>query len=131
MESSFVQSPFAMAVCVIASGDLDGPLSLVRVENEYLAEWAGKQNISFGSVNELSENKEVKKAVLASMLKFGQEAGLTSLELRMKDCALITDVDWLPGNGMTATMKIDRKKLLSMHEKEYRALMERNGATVG
>jgi len=128
MESSFTQSPFAMSVCVIATGDLDGPLSIVRTENEYLANWAKEQGIAFDSVHDLVDNKEVKKAILASMLKFGKEAGLTSLELRMKDCELVTDIEWLPGTGMTATMKIDRKQIHIQHKDKLHALLERHGA---
>ena len=61
------------------------------------------------------------------MKGFGKEAGLTALELGMKDCAIVTDVEWLPGDGMTATMKIDRKRLHVMHEGKIRALLKANG----
>jgi hypothetical protein len=36
-------------------------------------------------------------------------------------------VDWGAGNGLTASGKLDRAKLLSMHAVEINAMYERNG----
>jgi len=128
MESSFVQTPFAMAVCVVANGDLDAPVAIVRADNVYLEEWAGDNSVGYTSMEELANKKEAKDAIVKSMKEFGKAAGLTSLELRIKDIEIVTDVEWLPGNGMTATMKIDRKKIASMHEDKLQKLLKRNNA---
>jgi len=57
----------------------------------------------------------------------GKQAGLTSLELRLKDCCLITDDEWKPGHGMTASMKLDRRSIYKIHAKELKEMYQRNG----
>mmetsp|Transcript_17856 Transcript_17856/g.26412 ORF Transcript_17856/g.26412 Transcript_17856/m.26412 type:complete len:726 (+) Transcript_17856:62-2239(+) len=120
MENAFVQSPFCQVVCVIANGDLDGPLAIVRTDNEVLQEWAAANKCDI-------QSPEARKAVVQSMIKYGKEAGLSLLELRVKDCVLNTTVDWVPGNGMTATMKIDRKQIMTLHDTEIKEMLKRNG----
>jgi hypothetical protein len=71
---------------------------------------------AFHSFQALAETDKARQAAVKSMVKASKEAGLTSLELRIKDCVLITtDDDWGPGSGMMAGMKIDRRKILTMH----------------
>jgi long-chain acyl-CoA synthetase len=125
MENAFASSPYCSAVCVIANGDLDVPLAFVNANVSKLKEWASKNNVSYDSVSDLCEKDETRKAVVKSMVAAGKEAGLNSLEVRIKDCCLVTK-EWGPGHGMTATMKIDRKEICRMHEKELQAMMKRN-----
>jgi hypothetical protein len=70
---------------------------------------------AFDSFQALAETDKARQAAVKSMVEASKEAGLTSLELRIKDCVLITDDDWGLGSGMTVSMKIDRRKILSMH----------------
>lgn len=127
MEIAFSSSPFVAAICVIANSNLDGPLSIVQTENEHLKTWASENSVEYKSLEELAAKKETKSAVLKSMIETGKQAKLTALELRMKDCCLIAGTVWLPGSGLTATMKIDRRKICSMHSKELHEMLERNG----
>jgi len=120
MEIAFVQSPFCQTVCVMADGNLDGPLAIVRTDNEALNEWAKANNCDM-------QSPEARKAVVKSMIKYGKEAGLTSLELRLKDCVLNTTVDWEPGNGLTPTGKIERRQVMKMHDAEIKEMLKRNG----
>jgi long-chain acyl-CoA synthetase len=130
METAFAASPYAAALCVVANGDLDGPLAIVCTNNEALKKWAKGANIEFSSVEELGEKAEARQEVVKSFVAFGKEAGLGSLELRIKDCVLITDTQWTPGHGMTASMKIDRKAVLSIHHKELKEMYKRNGVKI-
>jgi len=130
METAFASSPYSEALCVIANGDLDGPLAIVCTENHALEKWAKGAGISFASVRELADKKEARQEVVKSFIAAGKEAGLSKLELRIKDCVLSTDTQWLPGKGMTASMKLDRKKILEMYEKEVKAMYERNGVKI-
>jgi long-chain acyl-CoA synthetase len=130
METAFAASPYAAALCVVANGDLDGPLAIVCTNNEALKKWAKGANIEFSSVEELGEKAEARQEVVKSFVAFGKEAGLGSLELRIKDCVLITDTQWAPGHGMTASMKIDRKAVLSMHHKELMEMYKRNAVNI-
>ena len=127
METAFAQSPFVVAICVVANGDLDRPLAIVLADSKQLKEWATDNNISYDSLQDLAVKDIMRKAVVKALVAAGKEGGLSPLELRLQDVALITDVEWGPGNGMTATMKVDRKQISSLHAKELHALLERNG----
>ena len=130
METAFATSPYASALCVVASGDLDTPLAIVCTNNETLEKWAKGAGIEFSSVRELAEKPEARQEVVKSFVAAGRQAGLGSLELRIKDCALITDTQWLPGHGMTASMKLDRKAVYSIHDKELKEMYKRNGVNI-
>jgi len=130
METAFATSAYCVTLCVIANGDLDGPLAIVLVNKHTLESWAKNAGISFSSVHELSHNKDARQEVVKSFVAAGKEAGLGKLELRIKDCALITDTEWTPGHGMTASMKLDRKQILSIHKEELENMYKRNGVTI-
>ena len=119
MEIAFVQSPFCQTVCVMADGNLDGPLTIVRTDNEALNKWVKANNCDM-------QSPEAWKAVVKSMIKYSKEAGLTSLELRLKDCVLNTTVDWEPGNGLTPTGKIERRQIMKIHDAEIKEMLKRN-----
>jgi long-chain acyl-CoA synthetase len=126
MENAFSQSHFVQMVCVLANGDLDRPLAIVNVDSFHLKKWASDNNILYNSLQDLASKKEMREAVIASMKGSGKEAKLTALENGITDCCLIADVEWGPGNGMTASGKLDRAKILSMHADELNAMYERN-----
>jgi len=127
MESTFVESPFVQLICVLASGDLDRPLAIVRADNDYLETWAAENNIEYDSLQELADMGVTRKAVVKSMVDVGKQGGLTSLEVGMKDCTIVTDEEWGPGNGMTASGKLDRAKICQMHADALDAMYKRNG----
>ena len=127
MEVSFGQSPFVSAVCVVASGDLDAPLAIVNADNKYLEQWASENSVRYDDLEDLADKKETRSAVVKSMVDAGRDAGLTSLELRIKDCCVIVGDEWGPGNGMTASMKLDRKQVFKIHENALNEMLKRNG----
>lgn len=130
MESVFVGSPFVTILCVIANGDLDGPLAIAIVDTDALEDWAKEAGISYDDVHALAETDAARKAVVKSFIEKGKEAGLTKLELRIKDCVLVTDDEWKPGHGMTASMKLDRKSILNIHDKQLQAMYKRQGVEI-
>lgn len=130
METAFTASKYVNALCVVANGDLDGPLAIVVTENGALKRWAKEQGLSGTSAEELSSSKQAREEVISSMVAEGKRACLTSLELRIKDCCLITDDEWKPGHGMTASMKLDRKSIFKIHEKELRDMYKRQGVII-
>ena len=130
METAFATSKYCSALCVIANGDLDGPLAIVLANNDALEKWAKEAGISFSDVHELGHKKEARQEVVKSFVAAGKEASLGKLELRIKDCALITDTEWTPGHGMTASMKLDRKAILKIHEDELEAMYKRQGVKI-
>jgi len=130
MESVFIGSPYVSALCVIANGDLDGPLAIAIADNDALEEWAKNANIGYDSVHILAKTDGARKEVVKSFIEKGKEGGLTKLELRIKDCVLITDDEWKPGHGMTASMKMDRKSILKIHEDKLLAMYKRQGVKI-
>lgn len=130
METAFGASKYVTALCVVANGDLDGPLAIVCTENGALQSWAKEQGLSGTSPEELASSKQAREEVIKGMIVEGKRAGLTSLELRIKDCCLITEDEWTPGHGMTASMKLDRKAIYKIHEKELNAMYLRQGVSI-
>ena len=127
METAFSASKYVSAICVIASGELDSPLAIVLTQLGALKQWAKDRGLLADDPKALSENEQAREEVLKSMIAEGKQAGLTSLELRLKDCCLITDDEWKPGHGMTASMKLDRRSIYKIHAKELKEMYQRNG----
>jgi len=130
MESVFVGSPYTSNLCVIANGDLDGPLAIVIADKDALKSWAKDAGIAYDSVHALADTDAARKEVVKSFVEKGKVAGLGKLELRIKDCVLITDDEWKPGHGLTASMKLDRKNILKIHEDKLNAMYKRQGVKI-
>ena len=129
METAFAASKYVTTLCVVANGDMDGPMAVVLTNTSALEKWAKQEGLS-SSPKDLSESKEARQQVIKSMVAEGKKAGLTSLELRIKDCCLVTDDEWKPGHGMTASMKLDRKAVTKIYEKELNEMYKRNGISI-
>ena len=130
MESAFTASKYVSALCVIANGDLDGPLAIVCTNNAALEKWAKSNSLSYKDLPELGKTDQARKEVIQSMVAQGKAAGLTNLETRIKDVCLITDDEWKPGHGMTASMKLDRKGIYKIYEKQLQDMYKRNGVVI-
>lgn len=130
METAFAVSHFATALMVIANGDMDSPLAVVCANPEHLEAWAKGAGVGFTNVHDLAHKPEARQEVVKSFVAAGKEAGLGKLELRIKDVALITDTVWAPGHGMTASMKLDRHKVMEIHDKEIQDMYQRNGVKI-
>ena len=130
METAFATSPYVASICVLASGDLDAPLAVVIANKTALEQWAKDTGVAYSNVDELGNSDAARKEVIKSFKVAGKEAGLGKLEMRIKDCALITNSEWGPGHGMTASMKLDRKQVLKIHEKEIADMYKRNGVVI-
>ena len=126
MENAFVASPLVAVVCVIANGDLDAPLAIVRVNDHQLEQWAAENAIEYSDLKELAMKKETRMAVVSSMVESGKVAGLNALELRIKDCVVVTHDEWGPGHGMTASMKIDRRQICTIYSADLNTMLQRN-----
>jgi long-chain acyl-CoA synthetase len=129
METAFGQSPFVQMVCVIANDGLDRPLIIFRADDYALKHWAEKNKIDYDLLDELAGRKETRQAAIKSMVAAGKEAGLTKLELGVKDCVIVMKEEWGPGHGMTASMKLDRGQIYKMHATELNDMYERNGVS--
>ena len=130
METAFRTSPFVNDLTVLADGDLDVPLAIVCANGDALEKWVKQQGIDYdpGNRQSLGEDPKVRQHVVQSMKEEGKRAGLSSLEMRIKDCHLAVDEEWKPGHGMTASMKLDRKAIRKIYDREIKEMYERNGA---
>lgn len=129
METAFGASKYVDALVVIASGNLDTPFAVVCTNNGELRNWADQKGVTYKSLHDLANLPEARREVLSSMKAAGEKAGLSRLELRIKDCCLLPDTEWKPGHGMTASMKIDRKAIHQIHKQEIEEMYDRNGVS--
>ena len=89
----------------------------MQLSEDYTNRYAKDKGIS-GSFEELKENKEIHKAVLADMIQEAKKGGLTHLEKLV--AVSFMHSPWTPENGcLTAANKIQRKGVIQMFEKEF------------
>ena len=127
METAFSRSPFVNIACVLANGDLDCPYAIVSVEHDQLKKWAKENDVAYENMKDLVKREKIREVVKKSLIASGKDAGLSKLELRVKDCCLVEE-EWLPGKGMTASLKLDRKMIYKMHKDELSDMFQRSKA---
>ena len=134
METAFLASPYGSALMVLANGDLDWPLAVACVGKGLAArgaleEWARGAGVAAEPFDALIADPRARAEVVRSFVAAGREAGLSKLELRLRDVALVDDL-WSPGHGMTASMKLDRREVAKIHAKEVQEMYKRNGVRI-
>mmetsp|Transcript_23840 Transcript_23840/g.28795 ORF Transcript_23840/g.28795 Transcript_23840/m.28795 type:complete len:779 (-) Transcript_23840:454-2790(-) len=119
------------------TGDMDRPVALVQVDGPKIKEFAKSTGISDKSVEELCEDPAVVKEVLKSLHECHKGGGLSPIEKlcavtlvagNMSDdqgvmwdapgskFALSRHSAWVPGAGLTASNKLDRKPIVAALE---------------
>ena len=112
---------------MIANGDLDAPLVIALADNKALSRWAKDASVNHNSSHKLAVMDLRRKEVIWLMVGLRKTAGLGKLELRIQDVALIADDEWKPGHGVTASVKLDRKQILKIHETQINDMYQRIG----
>ena len=84
----------------------DYTVGIIVPEPIYLAEYCKKNKIQ-GSIEELCNNKKVRRIILDELTKLGKEAGLMSYE-QVRNIYLHPEMFSLDNNLATPTMKIKR-----------------------
>eukprot|EP00948_MAST-09A_sp_MAST-9A-sp1_P001308 g1308.t1 len=130
METAFNSSPVIRGTCVFANSDIDYPAVLVNTTSETLQSVANKAGVKSNGVNkDLATNDAVQKAFIKALLQEGTKARLTPLEMKIKNIAIVFEEEWIQGNGLTASGKLDRQKIAStLHKDIVDDLLKRAGA---
>ncbi|XP_064201164.1 long-chain-fatty-acid--CoA ligase 1-like isoform X1 [Anguilla rostrata] len=84
-------------------------VAIIVPDPDFCPGWAKKKGLE-GSYEELCKNQELKKAILADILKLGKDAGLKSFE-QVKDIALHPEMFSVQNGLLTPTMKAKRADL--------------------
>jgi len=121
LESKYAGSPFIENICVHADSKHDFPVALVFLNKKTTENWAKEKGIS-GTFESLTENPELKKAVLSSMTEIAKKTGLKAIEF-IQGVHLCHE-EWTPENGLlTAAMKIKRTELVAKFKTQVEELM--------
>ncbi|GMH83283.1 hypothetical protein TL16_g09542 [Triparma laevis f. inornata] len=120
--SSFVDA-IGGGICCYGDADMDRPVALMQLNQPVTMAWAKKNGIG-GDFNTIKDSVALYKAVLADLIKEGQSGGLSNLE-KLKGVCFLTE-PWTPENGcLTAANKLQRREVISVHEREFLAVKER------
>lgn len=106
IESVYGRSPFVAQIIVEGNTLKDYTVGIIVPEPIYLAEYCKKNKIQ-GSIEELCNNKKVRRIILDELTKLGKEAGLMSYE-QVRNIYLHPEMFSLDNNLATPTMKIKR-----------------------
>lgn len=121
MEMTYGNSKFVDAVaggiCCIGDGEMDRPVALVQINEEYAMKWA-KTNGVEGGFEHIKDSPELYSAVMEDFkVEHGKE-GLSHLE-KLVAVKFLTE-HWTPENGcLTAANKLQRRVVVEKFEKEY------------
>jgi long-chain acyl-CoA synthetase len=114
--SSFVDA-VAGGICCVGDGEMDRPVALMQLNEEYTMKWA-KENGMSGGFEEIKMSQELYDAVLADFKEQHAAEGLSHLE-KLVGVAFLTE-HWTPDNGcLTAANKLQRRAVVQKFADEY------------
>ncbi|KAL4956167.1 hypothetical protein BDW69DRAFT_159222 [Aspergillus filifer] len=117
LESVYRSSPIVANICVYAAEDQDKPVAIIVPVEPALKNLAKENGIEGDTVETLVHNEKLKGIVLKQLQTAGRASGLKSIEIISG--LVLSDEEWTPQNGfMTAAQKLQRKKIVSKHQKE-------------
>ncbi|KAL3914154.1 MAG: hypothetical protein SGILL_006212 [Bacillariaceae sp.] len=127
METVYSNSDFVDAlaggVCVYADGEMDRPVAFVELNKKAALDWAKANGVN-EDIATLKDNKELNKAVLASMQTEHANSDLSRIE-KIVGVVLLT-TPWTPENGcLTAANKLQRRTVLQIFPKEFEVVKEK------
>lgn len=116
LESVYKENKYVENICVYLSSEHEKCVALVMPEKKRLKELAGELKVS-GSFEEMCTNKEVRKKVLESLQKTGQETGLSRLEIIQH--VYVDPQEWSTDNEfLSGAMKVRRPNLLDARKEQ-------------
>lgn len=135
--STYVNGILGGIMCY-GDGGMDRPVALVQCNTIELEKWAKAAGISYKCVEDLCKDPAAEKMVLDSLNAVGKAAGLAANEIL---CAIslisgtgpiegeaTENSPWTPENGgLTASNKLDRKKIQQICSKLMEPIMKKAG----
>eukprot|EP00794_Sanderia_malayensis_P020230 gene20230-22206_t len=122
IETVYLNSPLVAQVLVTGFSLKPCAVALVVPDEEVLKKWASSHNFR-GSTEELCKIKAVNDAILESMHKVGNAAGLNSLE-QVKAVFLIAEQLTIESGLLTGTMKLKRRNVQDKYASEIQSLYQ-------
>jgi long-chain acyl-CoA synthetase len=114
--STFVDA-IAGGICCYGDGDMDRPVALMQLSEPVTMKWA-KENGVAGDFSKIKNSKDLYDTVMSSFEQEHKKGGLSHLE-KLCAIAFVTE-PWTPENGcLTAANKLQRRAVISVHEKEF------------
>ncbi|ORX64916.1 acetyl-CoA synthetase-like protein [Basidiobolus meristosporus CBS 931.73] len=126
LESLYKTSAYADNICVYANSFQARPVAILVCAEEKLRKLAKQRNVS-GSESmshlELTQNAEVKKAVLDDLLAIAKRNDFVSAELL--HAIHIVDEEWTPENNLlTAAQKLKRRDIADRYKEHIDAMYQ-------
>ncbi|KAI5285840.1 long-chain fatty acid-CoA ligase [Ascosphaera aggregata] len=104
-------------ICVYADGDREKPIAIVVPNGRALEKIASGNGIQTESIEELIQNKKLKKVLLKEMQEVGRKYGLAGIEIIQS--IILVGEEWNPENGFTtAAGKLQRRKIAEHHKED-------------
>lgn len=127
MEMTYGNSKFvdgvAGGICCIGDGEMDRPVALMQLNEEYTMHWAAANGMS-GGFDQIKDSKELYDAIMADFNEEHAREGLSHLE-KLAAVKFLTE-HWTPENGcLTAANKLQRRVVVEKFEKEYRQVRKK------
>jgi len=117
VESVYKASKYAMNLCVVADSLHASPIALVMVAEKDIERLAKTQSKEDMSLHNLTQDVEIKKAVLEELQQVAKQGGLKGAEIVQG--VILTDEEWTAENGLlTAAQKIKRAQLVQKYKQE-------------
>jgi len=121
MEMTYGNSTFVDAVaggiCCVGDGEMDRPVALMQLNEEYTMKWAKENGLS-GGFEQIKTSPELYDAVMTDFKVQHAQEGLSHLEKLVGVCFLTEH--WTPENGcLTAANKLQRRAVVEKFSDEY------------
>ncbi|XP_078267474.1 long-chain-fatty-acid--CoA ligase 6-like isoform X2 [Rhinoraja longicauda] len=120
IENIYVRSEPVAQVYVHGDSLQSFLVGIVVPDPEATEAWAGKRGFN-GSYGELCKSKDFKKAIMADMVKLGQQAGLYSFE-QVKNVYLHCEMFSVQNGLLTPTLKAKRVEMRNYFRKQIEEL---------
>lgn len=122
IENKMKQSRFIDEIMVVGEGE-KMPAALIQPSFDFLREWARRKNIAVGETNqELIEHPEVIDRIRQELEHFNESFGKWE---KIKKFELTPDVWSIEGGHLTPTLKLKRRNVIEIYQKQYNKLYER------
>ncbi len=120
LESRYRSTTVVANVCVYANAAMKKPLAIVVPAEPALLELASANGIE-GDMKTLSQDKRIRKLVLAEMQAKGKEGGLSGTEII--DAVILSDEEWTFDNGLlTVSQKLKRREIFERYKEDIKIL---------
>lgn len=118
MENSFKESHFIEQIMVIGEGEKH-PAALIQPDFNFLRSWCKRKGIEYTTNEEMVQNERILNRIQKEIDNANQQFGKWE---QIKKFELTPDVWSIEAGQMTPTLKLRRKPILKMYQKQFKAI---------